>query len=369
MIRSHRFVRAIILSFALTLVHSTATPAQELVYAITSSVFPPQFASPSAITSFTVPIALENPTVTPVATLAVTAASGMILGPDGFLYVSSRNTNEILRVNTTSGATTAYANLTPGTTGGPTVAPAGLAFVGNTLYVSRFVGLQAAPDSGALDRYTFTSTGNVPGSPVYASTVVSNQTQPAGITVAPVGSPFAGSLFISSVGYSNFGNGSGGTPGQVTRYDPSTGISSVFIANATTPEGNAAGTNLFSASAAKFGPDGFLYVVDTIGNTVRKYDSVTGAFLSNFITAQLDFPSDIVFDSTGKAWVANLGNEQVGRSGSINRYDLNGAYIDTVANSGYYAQLAIQPIPEPASILGICALAGVALRLRKRRSK
>jgi sugar lactone lactonase YvrE len=359
----------IIASSALLLFYSGAAVSQDFVYSVTTSVFPPQFGpAASTITSFTT--GAGSPTISSLPSLPITGATGLVIGPDGQLYVSDRNTNQILRVNPLNGSSSVYANLTPTTSGGPTAAPGGLLFVGNTLYVTRFVGLQAASGTGALDAYTFTSTGNVPNAPTFASAVFTNRTQPAGITVAPGVLPgsstayqFGGNIFVGSLGYSTLGTGSG-VVGEVTRYDPTTGQSSTFIANTTTPEGFAAGTALLSASSVKFGPDGLMYVVDTIGNSVRKYNPNTGAYLGDFINSGLDFPSDIVFDTQNRAWVANLGDESTGRVGSIKRYDLSGTFIDTVANSGYYAQLAITP--EPAAILALGSVAGlVALRRRR----
>lgn len=248
--------------------------------------------------------------------------------------------------------------MTYGNIGATTPGPAGMAFVGNNLYVSRFITVfdaGAANGNGAVDRYDISG-----GAPVFTATVVSGLTQPAGITVAT-----DGSLLISSVGYTNPG------VGEVTKYVPSTNTQTTFIKNSLAPGST---SNLVSASAAKFGPDGNLYVADVSASIIRKYNGTTGAYIGDFITTHLDSPSDLVFDNNGRVWVANLGNEFSAAfggpfvPGSITRYDLNGTYIDTVANSDYYAQLVFQPIPEPSAVLGACSLVGAIFWRLKRRA-
>ena len=73
------------------------------------------------------------------------------------------------------------------------------------------------------------------------------------------------------------GNGSINHPygGSVVRFDPATGQSlGEFVL-----EGSG---NLQKAGGLAFGPDGDLYVVDTLVETVRRYDGLTGAYIDNF---------------------------------------------------------------------------------------
>lgn len=328
------FARIVLLAVVVAAVSAVPARAQSIVYSATSS-----FLTPSVVDRFTV---ATTPTQTNLISQAagIQQGSGLVLGPDNFLYLSSRTTSDIFRVNPQTGAFTTYANVGTNTPG-----PAGLAFLGNSLYVSRFVGVQAAANSGAVDRYDISS-----GTPVFAATVVTGLTQPAGITVGPTGD-----LFISSVGYSSPGSG------VVTRYRPGTNTSSTFVANGS---GGLAGP-----SAARFGPGGDLYVADVVGNALRRYDGVTGLPEGDFTTANLSSPSDLVFDDAGRVWVANLGNEFTGIPGTITRYNAaTGAFFDTVSTNGPYAQLAFQPVPEPTAVLGVAGLTAAAVLRRRRRA-
>jgi len=301
-------------------------------------------------------------------------SAGGITYSDGSLYVSDRGTSSIYRVDPTSGAASSFAYL------GPNVVPTGLVFQGNSLYVADFVGINPATANGAgtVNRFTITN-----GTFDLASklTVVTGLTQPAGITLVPAGLPFAGHLLISNTGYTSQFTHPFIPDGRVVKYDPFTGVNGTVNQNFIAQGSNATVADplgLKGPAATRYLPNGDLLVADAVDTTrVRRYSS-TGGSLGIFTAVNISSPSDIlvvtgdtverttgVITTETTVWIANL-NDNAG-NGWISRYDLSGTFIDFRATGASYAVLAA--VPEPASILGVCALAGVALRLRKRRSK
>lgn len=54
-----------------------------------------------------------------------------------------------------------------------------------------------------------------------------------------------------------------------------------------------------------------IYVVDQGANTIRKYDSASGAYLGLFASTGLSEPTSLAFDSAGNLFVANYGNNSI----------------------------------------------------------
>ncbi|MFG0317965.1 MAG: hypothetical protein ACF8XB_11875 [Planctomycetota bacterium JB042] len=110
---------------------------------------------------------------------------------------------------------------------------------------------------------------------------------------------------------------------QVLRYDGTTGaFVGVFVA------AGAGGLNGPDAGMT-FHPDGTLLVPSFWSNRVLRFDPTSGAFLSEFagpaIPQLLSRPRDIRFRSDGVAYVSGWGSNR------INRYDVDGTYLGAFA--------------------------------------
>lgn len=254
---------------------------------------------------------------------------GLTLGPDGNLYVSSSNS-----IKKYDGTTGSYISTFAG--GGIDVLfqPNGLVFgPDNNLYVSNTIRI-GSTTSGAVIKYDPT-TGNFLGG-----------------VVKGIQEPYEGLSRYTDVAFDSNGDlyttffGSRGIPGQVFKYDPTTGeeLSSFQVGS---PIGLAISSNddiyvsdlggfVYKQSATgsrtafgsdelnpgttglTLGVDGSLFVAETSSNSVKKFDSDTGEYLGDFI---------------------NSG------SGGL--------------SSPSYLTTANVPVPEPSSVLGIVATGGL----------
>jgi sugar lactone lactonase YvrE len=240
--------------------------------------------------------------------------SGVTVGPDGNIYVSSRGTGEVLFFDGNSGsplpspqvggrpglfATLATA-MTPNSTPGPLrFGPDG------HLYVSDFGGNQVrkfnAATGGEMD----------PAATVFAG-------PPAGLTFGP-----NGDLYVGDFGSASVMRVSGGVP-------------SLFIP----PQSG----GLITPSSLLFLPDGDLLVVDLYGNQILRFDE-NGQNPSQFAVIPPEIPdplppganfpsnnpSDIAFDSNGNLVLAVLGlTNPPDNRGAILRYDLEGNLLETL---------------------------------------
>ena len=186
-------------------------------------------------------------------------ATGIAFGPDGNLYVASAGTAEVLRYNGQSGAF-----IDVFCTGSLTY-PQSIRFgPDGNLYVTS--------SDDAIVRF---DGQNGQFLDVFAS---------GGELDDPMDMVFGadGLLYVSNEATNNPGNG------NVVRFDPVTGQSlGEFV--------TAGSSELYWADGMAFGPDGDLYVADSVLGTVRRYDGQTGAYIDNFTGYGLDQASFIAF--------------------------------------------------------------------------
>jgi hypothetical protein len=227
---------------------------------------------------------------------------GSIFGPDANgdgisdLYVTSADTNAVLRFN---GVTGAYIDtfVTPGS--GGLKSPVDLAYGSDgNLYVTSY-------GSNQLLRYDGT-TGD------FIDVVSSSLSSPEGITLGP-----DGSLYIANLGTN-----------EVLRYNTTSGLTS-FV--------SAGSGSLSYPRKAAFGPDVIgdsaqdLYVTSEGNGKVLRFDGLTGAYIDTIVTIGTNGPNWLEFGADGSlyvsAWTSTSNNYK-----SILRYNATtGALLDSLA--------------------------------------
>ena len=241
------------------------------------------------------------------------AAAGVIFGDDGFLYVSSRSTGQVLKFNGTTGAP-----LGPfATLNGSGTAPAGLKFgPDGNLYVA---------DSG--------SGGNVQrfngATGAYIDTVTTGMAAAGNLLFGPNGELYA----------ADFGAGS---VVRVTNLDTPLQTQETFVQPHAGGLQNPASL-LLIPSVENPGTDDLL-VVDLIGNSILRYDS-TGAPVTNPMFAYIqpnpdfsplpppatvpvyisNFPSDIMYSRNGTKILVDVLGKDFNQSGQIIQFNLDGS--------------------------------------------
>ncbi len=228
----------------------------------------------------------------------------IVLGPDGYLYVSSSNSHTIHRFN---GRTGQFVDVfVDRDRSGGLNSPSGLTFgPDGNLYV-------ASSGSNSVKRYNG-RTGAFMGDFVVASSGLEG---PGCLAFGPDGNLYVGSSpravkrfngrtggylgdFVSSNGIDAPGEFCFGTDGrfylcsygsgQIKRFDSQTGA---FIDNFVTQE--AIGTG--GPVGLSFGPDGNLYASIRGGNYIRRFNGRTGEYIDTFVSGNgLNFPAFILF--------------------------------------------------------------------------
>lgn len=216
----------------------------------------------------------------------------LIIGPDGNMYLSGWNSDDVRRYNPTTGAF--IDAFVPAGTGGLDSA-AGLAFGsdGNLYVASRLTSevLRFNGTTGAfIDAFVTAGSGGL--------------NEPEGLTFGP-----DGHLYVSDY-----------RDNKIFKYDGTTGA---FLTEFVSP-----GNGLSFAEDLEFGPDGNLYVADN--NSVLRYDGTNGAFIDAFATGGgLDYASGIAFGPDGNLYVGSWGTD------NVLRYDgTTGAFINEYITAG-----------------------------------
>jgi hypothetical protein len=255
----------------------------------------------------------------PSGTAGLQGTAGVEIGPDGNIYVSSKDSGEVLRFSAATGAPLP-SPLVGGRDGlfavlrdssHPNSGPGPLKFGPNGhLYVADYGGTTVRKFDGV--------TGAELG------TVVTGLAPPAGMTFAADGDLYVG----------NFG-----TSAIIRVHN---GQKSTFIASGTGP--------IATPSSLLFVPNGDLLVVSMFANEIHRYSS-TGAYLGVFAAIEplepavgnTNYPSDIGFDQNGNILVAVLGaTNPPDNRGQILRYRLDeGSVAGTLLNTVVDAYPAI----------------------------
>jgi streptogramin lyase len=258
--------------------------------------------------------------------------SGITLGPDGNLYVSTSPSSlnaagGVLRFNGSTGAF--LGTFVPAGGGGLTLGE-GLTFgPDGNLYVASFV-TGDGTQPGAILRYNG-QTGAFIGAFVAPGS--------GGLLTAQqcVFGP-DGNLYVAD-----------NDRGQVLRYNGKTGA----FMDAFVPVGSG---GLINADGLVFGPDGNLYVSDGGRRSVLRYDGHSGAFLDNFVpggSGGLGIPFGIEFGPNGNLFVSSAYTNQ-----GIYQYDgKTGTFVDQFAKTpaagpyGPFYFVFSSSVPEPSTLI------------------
>jgi streptogramin lyase len=218
---------------------------------------------------------------------------GLVLGPDGNLYVTSFP-GSVLRYNGTTGAF--IDAFVPAGSGGLDAPQAVVFGPDGNLYVS-------SGGSGSVLRYNGSTGAFID---VFVPSGTGGLLTPLDLTFGPDGNLYVVASFVA---------GGGG----VLRFNGATGaFVDLFVP--------------FGGTALVFRPDGILYVANDGTHSVLRFDGVTGAFIDVFVSSGsggLNFPVDLAFDHEGNLYVSSFFTD------SVLRYSgTTGAFIDAFVPAG-----------------------------------
>jgi hypothetical protein len=226
---------------------------------------------------------------------------GMVFGPDGLLYVSSFRSDQLLRFDATTG---------------------------------EFVDVFATGDGAP---------GGLNG--------------PNGLVFGP-----DGKLYASTEG--SVRGEFPGLPSEVLRFDVTTGVSSVFIAQ---PTPSPSSFGFVSLLGLELGPTCNLPLIGTcdlfvsdFANDVRRYDLRTGALKATLDTNYTgtipsgNFVGGLSFGLAGRLFVAGFDLAAEGNPGALLRYD--GIFNRPLPRFGNSGALYVSPTPTLARPIGVLAV-------------
>jgi DNA-binding beta-propeller fold protein YncE len=227
---------------------------------------------------------------------------GLVLGPDGNLYVTSLP-GSVLRFNGTTGAF--IDTFVPSGSGGLAAPQAAVFGTDGNLYVS-------SGGSGSVLRYNGRTGAFIDD---FVPSGTGGLLTPLGLTFGADGNLYVAASFVKN---GSLGNG-------VLRFDGTTGA---FIDTFVSTGSGVMG----SATAVVFGPDGNLYVTSDLTDSVLRFDGTTGAFVDAFVpsgSGGLSLPVDLAFGPDGNLYVSSFFTD------SVLRYSgRTGAFIDEFVPSG-----------------------------------
>ena len=218
--------------------------------------------------------------------------TGMIVGPDDWLYVSDEALHEIRRYSLITGALIDVLATNLNKPYGMTFGTDGMLYVNNR---NNDEVLKIDPTTGDVNIFIASKTANL-------------DSNNGGIEFGP-----DGNLYVASK-----------NTDQILRFDGVTGAFLDTFITANTGTVNAPEDLIF-------GPDGNLYVTSRYSDQVKRYNGTTGTFIDHFVTYQsggLQDPADLSFGADGHLYVGSQSNN-IG----ILRYDgTTGAFMDVFAN-------------------------------------
>lgn len=219
-------------------------------------------------------------------------ATYLRFGPDGNLYLSDYSAGNVKRYNGSTGAfmgvfTSGYSMYAPQ---GLLFGPDGNLYVADEMNVLRFDG----------------ATGAFMG--VFVAAGSGGLSVPVGLTFGPDGNLYVSATYV----------------GEVLRYNGATGA---FI-NAFVPAGSG---GLGNPHGLVFGPDGNLYVADSLYSQVLRYSGTTGSFIDVFVpsgSGGLSIATALIFSNLTSSGFGNLnfGEQPLGTTSA--------ARLETIYNPG-----------------------------------
>ncbi|HEY71239.1 MAG TPA: DUF11 domain-containing protein, partial [Anaerolineae bacterium] len=222
---------------------------------------------------------------------------GLIIGPDGSVYVGGEVSNNVLRYDGTTGAFIDEFVLAG--SGGLNDA-CGIAFGSDgNLYVASLLTSEVLRYDGSTGAFIddFVTAG------------LGGLVNPNGLAFGP-----DANLYVSDW-----------TNDAVYRYDGSTGaFIDIFV--------TAGLGGLEEADDLIFGPDGNLYVSSDSGNNVLRYNGTTGAFIDEFVpsgSGGLQDPTGLAFGPDGHLFVGSWSTDEVLRFDGT-----SGAFMDAYVTAG-----------------------------------
>jgi len=240
---------------------------------------------------------------------------GMRFGPDGLLYVTAFNSNEIYQIDSTGAVINSF--------GSSFIDSAGMLTFGanGRLYVV----------SQNNSKVIIFNTGGVK---IGEFSTAADMATPVGIAVGP-----AGHIYLSDW-----------TSGVIDEYDPS----GIHLREFGSALGDPAGMT--------FGPDGRLYVTSQFNDSIKVLDAIGTEVGEIGAGTALNWPLTCVFGPDGNLWVSCQGTDEV------LAYDLNGNLVNGIpaaAGLDHPTGLAFAPFHFKAKLSGRLGLAGQKLRLVK----